>query len=167
MADGGRPGRVEVVRDHLTATRADELLAFWAQHAALPRPESERRLREVVSVLLEDDVVVGVSSVFTALVPVLGGRRYYVHRCLVPERPEAELELAQATFAALDAEFDPAGAGPIGLCLLLPDVPWVRARPEAMWTEPRLVYAGYTRDGRQVRVDHFAHARVGEAAPRA
>jgi hypothetical protein len=158
-------GTIEVVRDRLSPERAEGLLAFWARHGALGGAQARRRLAEVVCVLLGTaGEVSGASSVLDASVPLVGDQRFWVFRSLLPDAPEAVPAMVAATFAELEAEFDPGGEGPIGLCRLIDDPDELARRPEAEWANPRTFYAGYLPDGRQVRVAYFQEARLGRRA---
>ena len=67
--------------------------------------------------------------------------------------------MIRGTFDALAAEFDGASGSPVGLCVLAgPDLR--RQRPEAEWTDPRMLYAGYSPEGLQVRVAYFDGAVI-------
>lgn len=137
------------------------MLSFWAQRGALSSAEAQRRLPEVVCVLRSDDRVRGVSSVYSAPVPLVGGRCFWIYRSLLDGSVAEELpDLIRATFDALHADFDPSGDGPIGLCVLIADPRERRRRPEAEWSDPRMIYAGYLADDRQVRIAYFEGARV-------
>ena len=74
---------IEVVRGGLTDAAADQVLAFWRAHSALPDPEARRRLDEVVCVLRRDDTIAGVNSVYPAEVEMIGGRRFWIYRSLL------------------------------------------------------------------------------------
>ncbi len=151
----------ETLRGRLDDRWADRLLRFWAAHGALGEEEGRQRLPDVVGVLLDGEgEVQGVSSVFAADVPLIGGRRFWVlRRFVVPAARAAADLLIAPTFAALEGEFQPPAGGPIGLCVLLTPQEAV-LRPEAEWRDPRLVYAGYLEDGRQVRIAYFAGASI-------
>jgi hypothetical protein len=155
---------VEVVLGRPVDAWSGPVLRFWAGLGALAGEAAQERLPQVVCVLRDaGGEVAGVSSVFPADVELIGGRRFWIYRRLLhPELPpgDADRTLLRAAFAALEAEFDPdAGAGPIGLCLLLgPEER--RRRPEAEWQDPRILYAGYLPDGRQVRFGYVAGARI-------
>ena len=58
-------------------------------------------------------------------------------------------------FAALDEAYDESPESPAGLCVLA-DAAERAARPEVIWDEPPMIYAGYLADGRQIRVAYFA-----------
>lgn len=71
-------------------------------------------------------------------------------------------DLIRATFDALDAEHQTDSDEPVGLCVLLDDEQR-RFRPQAEWRDPRMIYAGYLRDGRQVRIAYFSSEISGVA----
>ena len=156
---------VERVRGRLDDRWSERLLGFWAANGALGEAEGRGRLPEVVCALTGPaGEIAGASSVYAADVPLVGGRRFWVFRSFVlPVAAGAVPGLIAATFAALEEEFDPAGGGPIGLCLLLGAAEAAR-RPEAEWTDPRMVHAGYLEDGRQVRIGYFTGAAIAPLA---
>jgi hypothetical protein len=150
-----------VVRERVVGALADELLAFWAAHRALPEAEARRRLPEVVCVLRAGGSVAGASSVHPADVPLIGGRRFWIYRSLLPgAAAEHWRSLIRATFAALEREFDGRPESPIGLCVLLATAAERSRAPEAEWSDPRMIYAGYLEDGRQVRIGYFDGAVI-------
>ena len=98
---------------------------------------------------------------YPADVPLIGGRRFWVFRSFVlPQAVDARAKLISATFAALNDECDPSRGGPVGLCVLVRPEEAAR-RPEAVWEEPRMLYAGYEPDNRQVRIGYFEGAGIG------
>lgn len=151
----------ERVRGRLDDAWSQRLLSFWREHGALDEAEAQRRLSEVVCVLLgPDGDVAGVSSAFAAPVALIGGRTFWVYRHFVrTPTPQARAALISATFTALDEDFDSAAGHPIGLCLLIPP-PEAALRPDARWDDPPMFYAGYLDDGRQVRIGYFQGASV-------
>jgi hypothetical protein len=157
--------RPEVLRGEVSAGREEQVMAFWAARGALPTEVARRRLAEVVCVLVDGaDDVLGVSSAYRDEVALLGGRTFWVYRCLLdPQVGEAsETDLLNATFAVLEAEFSAAvdEDGPVGLCILVADPEVLHLRPEVVWTETGLTYAGYGDDGAQVRIRYFDGAKV-------
>ena len=68
--------------------------------------------------------------------------------------------MISAAYTALDSEFDREPGSPIGLCVLIADPEERRRRPEAEWSEHRMIYVGYLADGRQVRVAYFTDADI-------
>jgi hypothetical protein len=163
MSDVAPDRTVEVVRGRLSDERAEQLLRFWAGHGALTEAEGRRRLPEVVALLLDPtEEIVGVNSVYRANVALIGGRLFWVYRSfLAPEESENAAAMIAVAFGALEAEFDPGGDGPIGLCVLIADTSEMRRRPEAEWPDPRTLYAGHLEDGRQMRIGYFKGAKIG------
>jgi hypothetical protein len=141
---------------------ADEVLGFWVGRGALDPEQAKVRLPEVVCLLRLDGELHGVSSAYEADVPLIGGRRFWIYRNLLDDAVAAHgPELIRATFAALEAEFDRSPAAPVGLCVLVADDPVERRRrPEVEWSDPRMIYAGYLSDRRQVRIAYFDGADI-------
>lgn len=141
--------------------QASELLSFWAARRALSDEAARQRLREVVCILREGGNIAGVSSTYQADVEVLGGRRFWVYRSLLDQTvADRAPEMIDATFTALQAGFDGKPGSPIGLCIRLAGPQERRQRPEAQWSNPRAIYAGYLPDGRQLRVAYFSDAQI-------
>jgi hypothetical protein len=147
---------IDVVRGRVDDTTASELRFVGAQN-----PD------EVVCVLRTGGAIAGFSSVFPAYVELVGNRPFWVYRSRLREdRAERERDLIKATFDALDSQRagrDLAGE-PIGLCLLLSAEARQRLSQEAQWRDPRAVFAGYLRDGRQARIAYFSD-QVNELDP--
>jgi hypothetical protein len=157
---------IEVVRGALDEELAQRILAFWAQHSALPADVARDRLPEVVCVLrgAAGDVL-GVTSVTAAGIPEIGARRFWVHRSLLaPATGETAWDdLLAACFDALAAEFEAMGESPklpVGVCTLVGDPAILERRPEAVWPDLRFLYAGYRPDGRQMRIRYFEEGRI-------
>jgi hypothetical protein len=96
---------------------------------------------------------------------MIAGWRFWIFRCLLAEGLEDQHgALVTATFNALDAAHSGASGDPVGLCVLLDD-DQRRRRPKAEWSDPRMIYAGYLRDGRQVRIAYFSAEVSSMATP--
>ena len=143
---------------------SDSILGFWADRGVVHGDAARRRLAEVVCVLLDEEgAVAGVNSVFADRVRAIGGRTFWIYRALLdPGTGEAAEEgMIDAAHAALADEFARGdGSGPIGLCVLVADPETIRRRPETVWSDAGLIYAGYTEDGRQIRLGYFPGARI-------
>lgn len=155
---------VDVVRNRLSDERSQQILAFWKAHGALEGQPALDRLPEVVCVLVDGDEVVGVNSVQAAAVPLIGGRTFWLYRrFLAPGLTEQghDIPMLNEAFAALESEFDDGeGQGPLGLCLMIDEPEIMRARPEAIWPETNMLYAGYGARGQQVRIRYFENAKI-------
>ena len=153
---------IETVRGNVSGETAAEVLAFWEERGALSGDAAQERLRQVVCVLRGDDgAILGVNSVYAEKVPLIGNRVFWVYRSLLDESAsESWIDMVRAAFGALAERFDPEAGGPVGICVLIADREEMERRPEAEWTDPRLLYAGYTPDGQQVRIGYFPGARI-------
>ncbi len=103
--------------------------------------------------------------------PLIGGRRFWVYAAQPgPGEPEGE-ELFNAAFDQLNDRYLEDRSGPIGLCVPVSDIELMRRRPEAIWSETGLLYAGTGRQaespmdtrpaGTQLRIRYFYDATIG------
>jgi hypothetical protein len=97
-------------------------------------------------------------------IPLLGGRLLWSYRATPTPAAEAGAELFNSKFSALEEEFDPQGSGPIGIAVPV-DSGDSAARPEPIWPDTELMYAGRLPDGRHLRVRYFWHAEIGPGLP--
>jgi hypothetical protein len=107
----------------------------------------------------------GANSVSAETVPLLGGRLFWIYGGAPPAESGAGPEMFNRAFGALEREFEPGGDGPIGLCVPVADQAATERRPEAVWPDTELMYAGYLPDGRQVRIRYFDEAAIGPPLP--
>lgn len=115
---------------------------------------------EVVCLMRRDGAVVGSSSAYAANLDLIGGRRFWVYRHLLDNAVAGEgPAMIRATFDTLAGEFTGQTGSPIGLCVLVGPELW-RERPEAEWSDPRMIYAGYLPEGFQVRIAYFDGAVI-------
>jgi hypothetical protein len=157
---------IEVVRGTLDRKHAEDLLSFWWGRRALSGQEAQRRLPEVVCLLRRDGAVIGASSVYESDVALVGGRRFWIYRSLLDEAAADQgPKMTRATFTALQDQFEGSPEAPIGLCLLLSPEELRLWSAEAVWPDPRMIYAGYLGDGRQVRLAYFENALIATPSP--
>jgi hypothetical protein len=166
IADQGTSTTIEIVRGRLDDETASELRSFWAAQTAMDDAEAQRRLPEVVCVLRgADGSIAGACSAFAGELALVGNRRFFVLRTLLPGDARDRLfDMFAAAWRALDAEYDGAPGEPIGVCLLLEERERL-IRPQAEWQDPRTIYAGYAADGRQVRLAYFSAALSASTWP--
>ena len=147
---------VDVVRGELSDELAEGILAFWSRRGALEGATARRHLAGVVCVAVDDeDEVVGVNSIEERVLPLVG-RPFWAYRSLLAE-PSDELSDAMfnSAFEALGEEFEPGAPGPIGVCVVVEDRETMERRPEAIWPETELFFAGYRPDNLQLRIRYF------------
>src|SRR3954447_18046977 len=92
------------------------------------------------------------------------GRPVWVYDAPGGSMEERQRALLEA-FDALAEDFKTTRQGPLGVCRLVTDEAEIAARPEAIWPEEGLVYAGHLPDGAQVRVRWFWEATVEPGLP--
>jgi hypothetical protein len=162
MPEADQTGTIDVVRGRLSDDVAEEVLRFWAAEGVLEGDQARARLPEVICVLRDDaGEIAGVNSTYPENVALISGRRFWIYRSHLNESVrDAGPAMIKAAFEALESEFDPGQAGPIGICLAIADLAEMKRRPEAEWTDPRIIYAGYLPDGRQLRIGYFAGAKI-------
>lgn len=150
-------GSIDDVREGMTDSDA-ALVAELLGRAGVTGAQAD----QVVCLLRDDDGgLAGLSWAYPDDVPQVGGRRFWIYNSVLPsESPEAGDELIARTHAALAEGFDSDSGAPIGLCVLVHDRAEMERRPEAEWTDPTMIYAGYREDGAQVRIGYFPDARI-------
>jgi hypothetical protein len=99
------------------------------------------------------------------IVPMIGGRRFWVYRADPPPGDQQGDELVNAAFAELDARFQEDRSGPVGICVPIADLEAMRRHREAIWPGTELLYAGSREDGSQLRIRYFDEAAIGPALP--
>jgi hypothetical protein len=158
---------IEIVRGEMSEAWVDAVLRIWSSWGFVEGDEARERLSEVVCVLLDGaGEVVGVNSVHAQDVPLIGGRPFWIYRSVLAEGVSGvEEEMISTAYAALEEDFEPGGDEPIGLCLLVDDPAEMERRPQAIWPETELTFAGYLEDGRQVRIRYFREAAIAEGLP--
>lgn len=163
---GPPAGTIERARDEIGEQRAREVLEFLSREGGLNEDAARRWLDEIVCLAVEEGGIVGVSAARAATVGVVGGRPFWLYRSvLTPSAAGRWDEMVNSTFDALADDFT-AGDGPyVGLCVLVDDPAEIERRPEAVWPETELIYAGYLDDGRQIRIRYFWGAAIGPGLP--
>jgi len=155
-------GTIETVRGALAPGETEQVLALWEQSGVLRGDDAHARLPEVLCLLRDDaGALVGVSWAYPDDMALVGGRRFWMYQSvLAAGLEEAGDAMIAHSFAALERDFDPDARGPVGVCVVVRDRAEMERRPEAEWTDPRMVYAGYLPDGGQVRVGYFEGATI-------
>jgi hypothetical protein len=156
---------IERVRGGFDRARSREILDFLAREGGLNEEAAQRWLSELVCLAVEEGRVVGVGAARPGTVGLIGGRAFWIYRSvLTPHSDDRWDEMFNTAFEELEEEFDEPDGPYVGVCVLVDD--WViTRRPEAVWAETELMYAGYLEDGRQVRLRYFWGAAVGPPLP--
>jgi hypothetical protein len=153
---------VETARGRLSGELAEEVLAFWGANADISADAARERLGQVLCVLRDaGGEMAGVNSAFEEVVNLLGGRRFMIYRSLlVPDAMEDWEPLLGAGFDVLDREYDPRSSGPGGMCVPISDPAEIAKRPEALWPQTMMTYAGRLSDGTHLRIRYFVEGKI-------
>jgi len=129
------------------------ILAFWSEHGA-----EGGRLEDVVCVLRDrDGGIAATSTVADAPVAELGGRRFWVYRCLAPtELTRTAVEpMLLAARAHLSERAGADGRVPAGICFPVADQELIAAHGESAWEASEMAFAGWSAAGEQLRICFF------------
>jgi hypothetical protein len=158
-------GEIEVVRGRLD-DRVEQILAFLSAEGGLNDEAARRRFSETICIATNGDEIIGVNWAHQAGVALIGGRRFWVYGSTIkPDSEELWGRMFDSAFDVLAEEFDGAADGPVGVCALIDDRARMIGRPEAIWPDTELMFAGYLDDGRQVRIRYFWGAAIGPGYP--
>jgi hypothetical protein len=162
----GTEATIELVRGRIGDDLADEVVSFRRERSDLEEAAVREELPRIVAVARNDaGSIIGMSSV-RAGTPRPPARPLFVYRDDLAEPwSSARPRLFTSAFEALEAEFEPGQAGPLGLCRLVSDPAEIAERPAAIWPEEGLAFAGHLADGRQVRVRWFWDAPAEPGLP--
>lgn len=156
---------IERVRGHLNDTVETSLREFWKEQAALDDARARERLPRVLSRLCESGGrVVGTNSDTPVRVPAIANQWFHVYRSLIAEparSPQTWMAMLEAACEIIDEERAAGQDGHcIGVLVQLPDESIHKAFPEAIWPGTGFRHAGYSRQGRGLRVRYFEDARI-------
>jgi hypothetical protein len=129
------------------------------------RDAGERDGGTVCTVVDEAGRTVGTGSVRRDTPRLLGRPVWIFETDLAGGSEGLSRRMFIAAFDALEEEFKASGNGPLGVCRLIADETELAKRPEALWPEEGLIFAGYLDDGSQVRVRWFWEATVEPGLP--
>jgi hypothetical protein len=164
MSTGGMT--IDAVRGALDDELAGQVLGFWAEHDALDGQAARERLPEVVCVARDESGALTAVDSVSAGNPQPPGRPVWIYRCsLAGDNTELRQRMFSEAFDALEKQFDPDRPGPLGAALLISDTDEIADRPEAIWLEEKLIYAGAQPDGTHVRVRWFWDAPAEPGLP--
>ncbi len=122
--------------------------------------QAQARLPQVVCVLRDPEgAIAGANSAFESSIPLIGGRRFWIYRSLIPGGSDETWErMLLACFDALASEFGP--GSPVGVFAPVADPELPERMPEAIWPLSGFSYAGFTAEGRQARIRYFPEGRI-------
>jgi hypothetical protein len=153
--------RVSVVTGRPDASRTEAILAFLSQSAELNEEAAQRWLEETVAVALDGEEITGLAAVRPASISLISDRRFWVYRSVLAEDSDALWSrLFTEAFESLAGDLAETPGTPLGLCVLVDDPDQMERRPEAVWPDDELMFAGWLDDGRQLRLRYFWGAAI-------
>jgi hypothetical protein len=158
---------IETVPGELSGERAQRVVDFLAREGTLEPDAASRRISEVVCLAFDAGQLVGLGSAHPEPVALIGGRYFWIYRShlLSDDSGESWDRMFNAAFDVLAERFEETGAGPVGVCVSVADRAEMEQRPEAIWPETELMFAGYLENGSQVRIRYFWGAAIGPGLP--
>jgi hypothetical protein len=141
-----------------------ELARFWIdQKAMLDAARATERAAEVVCIARDGDALVGISTAYPRIVPMLRQPMYYYRNYIAPSHRNLGLSIPfiNASFDEIERqELAKEKLQCIGVILALQNEFIARHYDEAYWWQSKFVYAGISRDGEQLRVRYFKDVRL-------
>lgn len=143
---------------------ADDLLAFWKQHGAIPgEAEARARLPQVI-LLARDDAgaIAGVCTTFPMTPPQLGQPMYFWRAFIAPQWRSTRLigTLLSKSCDTLASHARENDFPCIGILLELENERFGSVGRKAEWVHPRFTYIGKSPRGLDVRAHYFRGAKL-------
>lgn len=158
--------RFELIRiwPAITPTDADELLAFWKEHNAIPNEAQARaRLTQVVLLARDaDGAIAGVCTAYPMTPPQLGQPMYFWRGFIAPKWRRTRLigSLLSRSCQVLGDHARDNDYPCIGILLELENDRFGSVGRKAEWINPRFSYIGRSPRGLDVRAHYFRGAKL-------
>lgn len=141
-----------------------DAIAFWTRLNILPRGvRPEERARELIAVAYKDDAIVGVHSATIGYLEQVRSRLAMLRSAVDPAYRRSRVSMALSLYSrallerwARDNPAERLG----GLGAIVESQQLAERGKEPYWPQTRFILAGYTGDGRQIRVSWFEDFRV-------
>jgi hypothetical protein len=141
-----------------------ELARYWIENGAMLDPaKAAERAPEVVCIAREAGRLVGVTTAYPRIVPMLRQPMYYLRMHIAePARNQAlSIPFVNQSFDEIERqELAKDKVKCIGVILQLQNERLAAHYNEAYWWQSGFVYAGISRDEQQLRVRYFEGARL-------
>lgn len=156
--------KIVPVWNAITPELEAELARFWIDNKAmLDETKAHERAAQVVCVARDKGVIVGVSTAYPRIVPMLRQPMYYFRMYLAPDHRGQELSFGflNQSFAAIEQQ-ELAKEKPLclGVIVSLQNQRLARHYNEAYWPRTKFAYAGISKDGQVLRVRYFEGIRL-------
>lgn len=141
-----------------------EIASYWIDNGAMKdQARATERAAQVVCVAREGDGIVGLTTAYPRIVPMLRQPMYYLrmHVAMPARNQGLSIPFVNESFAEIERQ-ELAKDQPtcIGVILQLQNERLAAHYDEAYWWQSGFVYAGISRDEQQLRVKYFEGARL-------
>ena len=141
-----------------------ELARYWIDNGAMQdESKASERAKEVACIARKGGRIVGVTTVYPRIVPMLRQPMYFLRMHISqPARNEAlSIPFLKASFAEVEKqELEKESLTCLGMILSLQNERLARHYNDAFWWQSQFVFAGYSADNQQLRVRYFEGARL-------
>jgi len=141
-----------------------ELAKFWIDHKAmLDASKAAERAAQVVCIARDGDKLVGVSTAYPRIVPMLRQPMYYYRNYISHDYRSQGLSIPFIVASFDEIERQEAAkekADCIGVILSIENQRLTKHYDQAFWWQSKFAYAGISRDNAQLRVRYFEGARL-------
>lgn len=141
-----------------------ELARFWIDHKAmLDEGKAAERAAQVVCIARDGATLVGVSTAYARIVPMLRQPMYYLRMYLAPEVRDQDLSYSvlNASFEAIEKqELAKEKLLCLGVILSIQNQRLARHYNEAYWPITKFTFAGVSPEGQDLRVRYFEGVRL-------
>jgi hypothetical protein len=141
-----------------------ELAQFWIDHKAMLDPnKAAQRAAQVVCIARDGGRIVGVSTAYPHIVPMLRQPMYYYRNYIAPEHRNHGLSIPfiNRSFDEIERQ-ELAKEKPlcIGVIVSMENKRLAKHYDEAYWPQSKFTYAGLSQDGYVLRVRYFDGIRL-------
>lgn len=136
---------------------------FWDRILLKSGFDKGERAKEVTYHVLMDNIVIGVSTIKEIQVPNLANNYFFSFRMLIDPQyriPGLADKLILETFNFLEDLYAKGQTQCIGIITLIENPNLLKVRKEVVYPTSKLALAGYTKQGKQIRLRYFKGATI-------
>ncbi|MEQ8245916.1 hypothetical protein [Fulvivirga sp.] len=138
-------------------------IKFWQRLFSSAGFDVNERAKEVVCQIKLDQEIIGLSTAKEIEVPNLNNNKFFSFRMLIdPEYriPGLSDKLIAESFKFLEGLYVSGKSNCVGIITLIENPQLIKTRKELVYPTSKLVLAGYTKKGKQIRLRYFKGAMI-------
>ena len=157
--------KIQDVRNALSEKQKAEIIALWSKEDGIPDPDiAAQRLKEVFAIAIdENEKIIGVSSIYPAIDPILKVKLYYLRAYIGEQTRFLKIGTDFAVFIinTLVAEYNKNDLNaPIGAAWIIENELVKKNYKLAVSVQSQSVYYGTDENGNPARVRYFPGAKI-------